>query len=93
MPSEKWSAIRQAIEGLAGRPLATTTFFVVPMEWEGGSLLPRPAIPVTSGSAAIEVAGAMQSTCAGVVAVAMASDGPLVLARYGETEGESDELK
>lgn len=80
-----------------GRPGGSAAFetgvFVIPIERLATSLRPGAPIAVSSAPVAIEVAGWMQANCAGVLAVAWAGDGPLVLARYGETGGEGDELK
>jgi hypothetical protein len=93
MFTDTWRAIRRAVEGLAEASHSTPAYFVIPIERGATSLRPCAPIAVSSAPAAIEVAGSMQSAWAGVLAVAWAGDGPLVLARYGDTGGDGDGLK
>lgn len=92
MFTDTWRAIRRALEGLAEPSFATPAYFVIPVNRAAHALLPIAPITASSALAAIEMAGQMLSSHAGVMAVAWTGNEPLVLARYGETGGQNDEL-
>jgi hypothetical protein len=86
-------ALWHALHGAHSASAAGPTYFVIPITRDpAGPLNPGEPMKVASASTAIELAGSMLATCAGALAVALADGGHLVLARYGETAGDGDEL-